>query len=499
MSNELLAAFGITDEDLKKASDEKSSSSRSGKKKTTKKKVKEYALPLRVCGGCRQKVFHGEGVITDEKLRNAVEETFNELTGMITEFEIIDNVKEEEGAHYATYLKPVISFTAVKDDTVFSFPLTINAGSAGAMEFDQESSMSEMSKRWVESTPVFENCSFHYNEKASALIPFFSASEPEGVEYDLPVTVGLGSTEFEATQDLCGKEKASYEELREKLSKNYPEYRDCGFAYNQKMNQLVPVMQYTTRPAEKVNTVLLPAVVRAGGFMMTVQSEDINGQRMATLEEIRKVVEKIYPEYSKERTEMLYDEKKKFVIPVLKSSRKGVVIQNTRAAWEHVEEYDKQGNKWRKEVRPFGVFKRNETQNAKLSFQLTAPKIPREILDKIERQFRLNPSREAALQIFYDMDTQKYELYEPIQEKSRASVHFLRNNQLEMEKTLMMDVHSHGIMEAFFSVIDDQDEKGVRLYMVLGNLNCSACSFALRAGMAGYFVNLSLDDVFEEG
>ena len=38
MSNELLAAFGITDEDLKKASDEKSSSSRSGKKKTTKKK-----------------------------------------------------------------------------------------------------------------------------------------------------------------------------------------------------------------------------------------------------------------------------------------------------------------------------------------------------------------------------------------------------------------------------------------------------------------------------
>ena len=65
MSNELLAAFGITDEDLKKASDEKSSSSRSGKKKTTKKKVKEYALPLRVCGGCRQKVFHGEGVITD--------------------------------------------------------------------------------------------------------------------------------------------------------------------------------------------------------------------------------------------------------------------------------------------------------------------------------------------------------------------------------------------------------------------------------------------------
>ena len=38
MSNELLAAFGITDEDLKKASDEKSSSSRTVKKKPLRKK-----------------------------------------------------------------------------------------------------------------------------------------------------------------------------------------------------------------------------------------------------------------------------------------------------------------------------------------------------------------------------------------------------------------------------------------------------------------------------
>lgn len=55
------------------------------------------------------------------------------------------------------------------------------------------------------------------------------------------------------------------------------------------------------------------------------------------------MVEKIYPEYSKERTEMLYDEEKKFVIPILKSSRKGLIVHNTRTAWEHIEEFDKQG------------------------------------------------------------------------------------------------------------------------------------------------------------
>ena len=58
MSNELLAAFGITDEDLKEAKEEKkNSSARTEKKKAKKKKIKEYALPLRFCVGCRQKII----------------------------------------------------------------------------------------------------------------------------------------------------------------------------------------------------------------------------------------------------------------------------------------------------------------------------------------------------------------------------------------------------------------------------------------------------------
>ena len=334
MSNELLAAFGITDEDLKEAKEEKkNSSARTEKKKAKKKKRKEYALPLRFCGGCRQKIIQGEGTITQEELRKTVKESFSEITGMITDFEVIENVKEEEGVHYATYLKPVMSFTAANENSTFSFPLTIMAGECGTMGFDQELSLREIMERWIESSPEFDGCSLHYNEKADALIPFFEASEPAGVEYDLPITVGIGSMSTEATSALFGRDKATYEELREKLAQQYPEYMDCGFVYNQKLNLLVPVMQCKSRPGETVNKVLLPVVVRAGGFNMTVQPEDINGQRIATLEEIRKVVEKIYPEYSKERTEMLYDEEKKFVIPILKSSRKGLIVHNTRTAW----------------------------------------------------------------------------------------------------------------------------------------------------------------------
>ena len=97
MSNELLAAFGITDEDLKESKEEKkNSSARTEKKKAKKKKIKEYALPLRFCGGCRQKIIRGEGTITQEELRKAVEESFSEITGMITDFEVIEKKRKKE-------------------------------------------------------------------------------------------------------------------------------------------------------------------------------------------------------------------------------------------------------------------------------------------------------------------------------------------------------------------------------------------------------------------
>ena len=60
-----------------------------------------------------------------------------------------------------------------------------------------------------------------------------------------------------------------------------------------------------------------------------------------------------------------------------------------------------------------------------------------------------------------------------------------------------MEVHSHASMPAFFSIIDNQDEKGIRLYMVLGNLDKKAFSYVLRAGLAGVYGKLKLEDVFE--
>ena len=60
-----------------------------------------------------------------------------------------------------------------------------------------------------------------------------------------------------------------------------------------------------------------------------------------------------------------------------------------------------------------------------------------------------------------------------------------------------MDVHSHGQMNAFFSSVDNHDEKGTRLFLVLGKIGDKMPAWKLRAGIAGHYRELALSDVFD--
>lgn len=51
-------------------------------------------------------------------------------------------------------------------------------------------------------------------------------------------------------------------------------------------------------------------------------------------------------------------------------------------------------------------------------------------------------------------------------------------------------------MRAFFSSVDDHDEKGTRLFMVVGRLDGDA-ECRLRAGIAGFYRNVPVTDLFD--
>lgn len=63
---------------------------------------------------------------------------------------------------------------------------------------------------------------------------------------------------------------------------------------------------------------------------------------------------------------------------------------------------------------------------------------------------------------------------------------------------IVMDLHSHCEIGAFFSQTDNRDEQGLRLYGVIGSIFTQP-EIALRVGVYGDFWKVGVGDVFELG
>lgn len=60
----------------------------------------------------------------------------------------------------------------------------------------------------------------------------------------------------------------------------------------------------------------------------------------------------------------------------------------------------------------------------------------------------------------------------------------------------VLDIHSHNVMDAFFSPTDNADEVQFRMYGVIGKVNTQP-EMKLRVGVGGKFIALNLLKVFE--
>ncbi|MBA7542911.1 hypothetical protein ES705_35236 [subsurface metagenome] len=65
-----------------------------------------------------------------------------------------------------------------------------------------------------------------------------------------------------------------------------------------------------------------------------------------------------------------------------------------------------------------------------------------------------------------------------------------------MRASVVLEMHSHGHMGAWFSTTDNVDETGLKLYGVVGKLNATPI-VKLRIGVYGYFRELFWSEVFD--
>jgi PRTRC genetic system protein A len=84
----------------------------------------------------------------------------------------------------------------------------------------------------------------------------------------------------------------------------------------------------------------------------------------------------------------------------------------------------------------------------------------------------------------------EYRLRAPPQSADAGSVRY------EAVSSTVLDIHSHGSMRPFFSLIDNQDEQGLKLYMVVGKLDTLFPEVEMRVGVYGYFAPVQIGEVF---
>lgn len=236
------------------------------------------------------------------------------------------------------------------------------------------------------------------------------------------------------------------------------------------------------------------------------------------LETVRKRLEKDFPELSKQRTKMDWDEKKNLIIPMVIGGKKGSFFsQGLKGFFFHSKDLIENkepinilaAKDGYYEVREnqIGVFVSKlpiveELETCSEGFKMNLPKIPANLFAQLLMFFYDYACFEVEVMgVFYwDSENERYVLDVPQQEVSKTRIdasysdfpqHFIK----------VAEIHSHNTMKAWFSDIDDEDEMGTMLYGVVGNIrkgnNQIVFDMCTRAGVAGKFIPLEPETIIE--
>ncbi len=118
---------------------------------------------------------------------------------------------------------------------------------------------------------------------------------------------------------------------------------------------------------------------------------------------------------------------------------------------------------------------------------LTYGSIPQRFFDLALNLFLADKSSEHYVAV---TGAAGYHFYIPVQDKSAGGVTY------EVGASVVLEMHSHGHMGAWFSATDNVDETGLKLYGVVGKLNATPI-VKLRIGVYGYFRELFWSEVFD--
>jgi PRTRC genetic system protein A len=114
-------------------------------------------------------------------------------------------------------------------------------------------------------------------------------------------------------------------------------------------------------------------------------------------------------------------------------------------------------------------------------------KVPQYYFDLVVSEMMKTPEQERYAAITFD---DQYHIEVPAQVDGVAAVEY------DNPSNVVVDLHSHGRMRADFSPTDDEDDQGLRISGVIGNID-TVPNLKLRVGVYGYYAPVLWGDVFD--
>lgn len=224
-----------------------------------------------------------------------------------------------------------------------------------------------------------------------------------------------------------------------------------------------------------------------------------------------------FKELSKERANLLYDKEINGIVPVLKGHTKGADEKPMEVYRGIPDEPVRRaprfyilGNDGVYEVRrtQAGQFiaRVESDRDIQEGVVLSVPRIPVHVLRGVATFFRREPERERMANVIYDRrwpdmrgDGEPVYYFDlPAQEGTATSVTAAGAVETK-DRFVVLQLHSHGQMGAFFSGMDDADEVRTGLYGVLGHCGWEKPTAKFRYSCAGTYRALPAGAIFEDG
>ena len=143
-----------------------------------------------------------------------------------------------------------------------------------------------------------------------------------------------------------------------------------------------------------------------------------------------------------------------------------------------------------------------ELSEIRAGFTPALPLVPQSLLLRVVAFFRAllcgQDSLEAIVNVLWDKERERFCAWVPRQTVSHARANSVLTNDFPPDRYLhYIDIHSHNVMPAHFSAIDDKDEKATRVYAVIGKLDQFMPQISVRISNGGKFLPIDPGLVFE--